>query len=198
MDLKRICACCNGSKTEVIENDALFLDNGPWTVLYYADSKVRSDLEVEQERDEIRRSFKEGARKSQCEDMANKVTFDYYFNRSINELVRIVHELQPVVLHLACHGEKDGSITIGGRTMKPDELAERLSSIVDECKLRLVVLNFCFSGIAARKLMDRVDFVIGHETEVDDQDAVTFAKHLYYFLGNNKTLREAVKCTRPA
>eukprot|EP00960_Hanusia_phi_P023452 692165-Hanusia_phi.AAC.4 len=202
IDLEGRCACCSKGNAALLEYDAVFNANGPWTVLYFADSPERSALEVEKERDMIREEFRKGAADRKELDLrvlASKVSFEYCFHKDITELTTTLHQLQPVVLHLACHGSRAGSITIGGKEMTLNELVVSLSSIVKMCtNLRLVVLNFCWSGAVALELRADVDFVVGHEIAVKDADALAFSKKLYYWMGANASLQQAVILSRPA
>eukprot|EP00960_Hanusia_phi_P050401 760219-Hanusia_phi.AAC.1 len=202
IDLQSTCVCCRGANATVEEEDALFTGAGPWKVLYFADSPEGSALEVEKERDFIREEFFKGAasrRDLDLRELADKVSFEYCFHKDITEITTSVNQLQPVVLHLACHGSKAGSISIGGKEMRLKELVEGLSAIVNICRnLRLVVLNLCWSGTIALELRPHVDFVIGHEMAVKDSDALAFSKKLYYWMGANASLREAVSFSRPA
>eukprot|EP00960_Hanusia_phi_P061650 764899-Hanusia_phi.AAC.2 len=103
-----------------------------------------------------------------------------------------MHEEKPVVLHLACHGFETGSIRIGGKEMQRREFVKDIKIMAKNNKrLRLVILNSCWSGAIAKDLRDEVDFVIGHETAVEDADALAFSKEFYYWLGANVSLQVA-------
>ncbi|EKX35436.1 hypothetical protein GUITHDRAFT_155486, partial [Guillardia theta CCMP2712] len=209
VDLKSSCACCRQGVTRVPaeENDALFNCEPPYKVLFFADGSERSKLDVERERDKIRSKFNEGASRAaqnannlQLMALAENVIFEYSFQKDISQLARAVDEIKPVILHLACHGSKEGVMTIGGKTITPHELARSLCGMAESnTRLRLVVLNLCWSGVVAMELSQHVDFVIGHDASVEDKNAIAFSKSLYYWLGRNITLLSNVACmSRPS
>ncbi|EKX40453.1 hypothetical protein GUITHDRAFT_113481 [Guillardia theta CCMP2712] len=198
--LSSICICCDHKRAKEDPDDALFSCELPHKVLFFADSEERSGLKVEQERDLIKSEFERGAHKTKNAAFirfAENVSFDYSFYKNTSQLIREVNDTQPVILHLACHGSEQGDITIGGRSITVEQLVDSLGVIVQNCtKLRLVVLNLCHSSIVARELVKHVDFVIGHEKAVADEEAVAFSKNLYYWMGQNQSLFSNVNISR--
>ncbi len=58
-------------------------------------------------------------------------------------------------------------------------------------KLKLVVLNACFSELQAKQIVKHVDFVVGMNDSVDDDVAAIFAAAFYRALGFGKSVRNA-------
>eukprot|EP00960_Hanusia_phi_P046218 757699-Hanusia_phi.AAC.2 len=198
MDLKSLCDCCSASCNSKIEGDSLFNEkNAPWKVLFFATWPHKDEIEVDKEWELIKENFTLGAIHSKLTQLASQVTFTFYFHRDITELKRILHEEKPVVLHLACHGDSDGSVKIGGKEMTKENIVKDIKSMIESDKrLRMVVLNLCWSGVLAKELLAHVDFVFGHDMEVVDKDALAFSKEFYYWLGANNSILEAADSAR--
>eukprot|EP00960_Hanusia_phi_P057474 763577-Hanusia_phi.AAC.1 len=203
IDLKNVCVCCSQDDETKILDDALFSEskneNDAWKVLFFADSPESSKIEVEKERDEIVQEFINGATDESPlnRKLAKNVLFGYYFYKDLTDLKRIVHREKPVVLHLACHGSRLGGIRIGAKEMEKQQIVKAIRSMAEKnSRLRMVVLNFCWSGLIAKELREHVDITIGHEIAVRDEDALAFSKEFYYWLGANKSLKEAATNAR--
>ncbi|EKX38307.1 hypothetical protein GUITHDRAFT_115648 [Guillardia theta CCMP2712] len=170
----------------------LFSGDPPYKVLFFADSEERCGLNVEGERDKIKQRFMVGAYDSGNAafiGFAKNVVFEYCFQKKITDLAEALAREKPVILHLACHGSKVGETTIGGQRYNSEELTDTLAALVNDSKnLRLVILNLCWSGIVAQSLCKHVDFVIGHENAIPDDQAIALSESLYYWMGQNQPL----------
>jgi hypothetical protein len=118
--------------------------------------------------------------------------------------MRDVMEIEPGVLHFSCHGEARGLWFSQGFT-EASAIVDALRAQNKEVqakggqRIQLVVVNACMSGPLARALCDCVDFVIGHSnSEVGDEEALTFSKMLYYSLGRGKSLDCSFKAAKLA
>ncbi|HEY1015281.1 MAG TPA: CHAT domain-containing protein, partial [Herpetosiphonaceae bacterium] len=138
--------------------------------------------------------------------------------------VPVLHErvraLEPRILHLLCHGERQAA---GARDFRHDLLLthedgyQRRASIYElgsivalAPQLRLVVLQSCHGGnasahesrvnesIALGLLRRQVPFVIGFQGEVTQKAADAFVRELYARLEEGRPLDEAVTLSRRA
>eukprot|EP00960_Hanusia_phi_P067662 766676-Hanusia_phi.AAC.7 len=198
--LDTLCSCCHGESESTIEastSDALFQGSGPFKVLFIGDSKLYSGLEVERERDKISQEFMNGAMRSDpggLRHLADQVCFVSHCHKDLYEVQRIIFDLQPVIFHLACHGERDGRVTLRDSSFEAEELSKALIAIADKCKkLRLLILNFCWSGHVAKRLREHFDFIIANDTKVEDEEAVKFSRHFYFWMGNNEPLEKNIR-----
>ena len=100
---------------------------------------------------------------------------------------------EPHVVHFAGHGTRDGICLEdddgNGSPVTKEQLADLLRS--SGGRLRLVVLNACFSAVQAKAINQAVDYVVGTTAAVADDVAVRFAAHFYEELATGKTVREA-------
>lgn len=115
---------------------------------------------------------------------------------SIDELVRHLTELDPIMIHFSGHG---GS-RISGLLLQDDQgqpqavSARALSMIVDAAapSVRVVVLNACYSIAQAEALRTKVDCVIGMDGAIGDDAARAFAVRFYGAIGNRRSVGNAV------
>ncbi|MEM9489072.1 MAG: hypothetical protein AAGC55_08005 [Myxococcota bacterium] len=73
--------------------------------------------------------------------------------------------------------------------MSPQVIARLLARRRDS--IRLVVLNARYSQVAAKLLRKHIDCVIGMETEVTDEIAITFSETFYEAIFDNDTFQDA-------
>src|SRR5689334_16621488 len=75
------------------------------------------------------------------------------------DLLRALRELNPIVIHFAGHGAHDGLSFHGAngqrQAVSPDAIAEAIRAA--GMSVRLVVLNACFTEIAAEALLPAVN-----------------------------------------
>jgi hypothetical protein len=115
-----------------------------------------------------------------------------------------VMQIAPGVLQFSCHGEARGLWFSHGFT-EASAIVDALRAHNREVKakggqrIQLVVVNACMSGPLAQALCECVDFVIGHgNSEVGDEEALTFSKTLYYSLGCGNSLDGSFKAAKLA
>ncbi len=103
-------------------------------------------------------------------------------------MIKTVKEENPTILHV-------GSLTIGkgqqagfhfaSGAMEPMQMIPAIKTHNEKARrenkpdLRMVVLNACESDAYAAALLQCVDFAIGHNSEVVDENAVEFSEILY-------------------
>ena len=113
-----------------------------------------------------------------------------------DDLLQILNELSPDVVHFSGHGSSSGELVLsdaGGGT-KPVTAGAmgRLFGILGG-RTRVVLLNACYSESQAVELKDRVDCVIGMRVPVEDRSAIVFAASFYRALGFGRSVLEAVE-----
>ena len=122
------------------------------------------------------------------EAWGDKVVFDHSLVAAPADLARFIRQHDPTILHLSLHGG-EGMLSFFEKDLDANDLVKFIASwIADGSRLQLMIANVCYSATLARALAQHVDFVIGHEIPVADQDAVKFAQVLYGYLGAGKNL----------
>lgn len=115
---------------------------------------------------------------------------------SLDDLQTALLDNEPHVLHLCCHGLPDGSLKLSSATGETEVVSKRqlrdlLNAVPD--RLRLVVVNACFSQELARDIPPTIDAAIGLDNAVKDTDAIAFAVAFYEGLAYGRTLETAYK-----
>ena len=107
------------------------------------------------------------------------------------EIQGLLREHKPDILHFAGHGGPDGSLVAETATGSPatipmEALAEelRLYNRDHQDRLRLVVLNACYSAKQATELTRFVSCVIGATAAIADRSAKAFALEFFSALGD--------------
>ncbi len=110
----------------------------------------------------------------------------------------LLREHEPDILHFAGHGTPDGRLVAERADGRPDAipmdaLAEALAlyNRSHGNRLRLVVLNACYSARQAEKLARAVDCVIGAAKPLPDRSAIAYATEFYQALGDGETVNAA-------
>ncbi len=100
---------------------------------------------------------------------------------------------QPGIVHFSGHGAPDGLVFEDDagkmRLVDPAAVAE-LFRILNP-KVRIVVLNACWSAAQAEQIAPHVDCVIGMTQPVGDKAAIQFAAAFYRALGYGATVQAA-------
>jgi len=109
-----------------------------------------------------------------------------------DDLVRLLRQEQPTVVHFSGHGSNEGIILrtdSGYVTVTGDSLAR----LFRDRGVRLVVLNACFSEEQARLLVDAIDAVVGTKAAVGDEAARRFSTAFYRTLGDGYSIQDAFR-----
>lgn len=109
----------------------------------------------------------------------------------------LLHHLNlhmPEIVHFSGHGTEAGEIILEGddggeAAVSADALTAIFKTFKD--RVRLVVLNACYSRMQGAAINRNIDFVIGMNTEVGDESAITFAAALYQAIGFGRSVRDA-------
>lgn len=109
-----------------------------------------------------------------------------------DDLVRLLRQHQPSIVHFSGHGEPDGIVlrTEAGHAVVPGDALTRLFR---DRGVALVVLNACYSDTQARQLLQAVPAVIGTTDAVDDEAARRFSVAFYRTLGNGHPVKDAFR-----
>jgi len=181
----------------------------PHCILFVgANNLHESQLSLEKEVNHMEASF---TKKRGVGYWQSHVTFRSRFFAGISELVQGLRDFDPVILHFACHGQKS-ALQLFEENLSVDDFVVAIQAWCDDgdkklrlivanachtsrlivanaCHTsRLIVANACHTSRLAQALAKHVDFVIGHDTPVQDEHAVKFAENLYGGLGNGDSL----------
>ncbi|NDJ79193.1 MAG: AAA family ATPase [Chloroflexi bacterium] len=99
------------------------------------------------------------------------------------------------VVHLVCHGERDMLYLEDENGHEAYAVAEHVVRLFKPGKVRLVVMDGCFSHRIAQMLLDEtsVEAVVGTRRKVTPENAATFAAGLYAGLAVGSSVQEAYR-----
>jgi serine/threonine-protein kinase len=113
------------------------------------------------------------------------------------DVLKLVNRHKPTIVHLSCHGTRQGEILLEGEDRRAEPVAGttlaetfRLAASPNG-PLRCVVLNTISSEAAAKAIAEHVDVVVGTTDTVSDGAAVTFSGAFYQALGHGSDLQTA-------
>uniref|UniRef100_A0A7S4L6K9 Helicase ATP-binding domain-containing protein n=1 Tax=Guillardia theta TaxID=55529 RepID=A0A7S4L6K9_GUITH len=113
------------------------------------------------------------------------------------EAMKEVKLRNPVILHFACHSQQN-AVNLLRRDVSPDVIVECLQAHNEEMErsgseqVQLVVFNACYSDEHANKAAKVVDFSVGHNGQLDDEDALAFTENFYTCLFRGESLSNAM------
>ncbi|MDF5729969.1 MAG: NB-ARC domain-containing protein, partial [Rhizonema sp. PD38] len=136
---------------------------------------VRLDTEI--------RSIEECIRRAVRRDSVNIFTKTAVRPKDIR---RALAEEKPQIVHFCGHGLEDGSLLLendGGQDLpvSPQDLAALFELHKDYVKC--VLLNACYSVIAATAISEHIDYAIGMNQQIQDNSAIKFSEGFYDALG---------------
>ena len=110
-----------------------------------------------------------------------------------------LEEHKPAVVHFCGHGTEDGCLIVrndAGQSLalSVEALAELLGIVAGPTKC--IVLNACYSGVAAEVLAQQVDYVVSMTDSIDDEAARFFAAGFYGALADGYDYATAYKLGR--
>jgi hypothetical protein len=111
-----------------------------------------------------------------------------------DDLLQQLNIHKPNVVHFSGHGSKVGELVLMDdqhqtKKVAPDALKALFSTLKDN--IRLVVLNACYSKTQAEAISEVIDCVVGMNTSIGDQAAITFAGSFYRAIGFGRSVKEA-------
>ena len=118
------------------------------------------------------------------------------FDVGTDQLMDHLYRYKPDIVHFSGHGNDKGEILLldekGLSKPVPIDVLSTLFSIGPiKNKIRLVVLNACFTEPQANAISKHVDCVIGMSNTIKDVVATTFAKEFYRNLAEGCNIGEA-------
>ncbi len=143
-------------------------------------------------------------------DSADQFSLQPRFRTSVSKLQQYLINYNPQIVHFAGHG--DDSVDTGiillqdSRGKKEPASKEAIAelfrilnerkNIAEEDKIRLVVLNACFSDELAREIKKYVDCVIGMHNKIDDVASRKFAEAFYLGIVYGESVQTALDLGR--
>ena len=122
------------------------------------------------------------------------LTFDFCLAARPNDLLRAMEEMRPRVVHFSGHGDSRGLVLVSRDGRRPQHVdgatLERLFRLF-RGKVRVVVLNACFSLPQARAIANVVGCAIGTDGRLSDAAAITFGAEFYRALGFGRSVKAA-------
>jgi hypothetical protein len=110
-----------------------------------------------------------------------------------DDLVRLLREKKPTVVHFSGHGSHEGIYLRTDDGKHAPVSAEALQRLFRERGVELVVLNACFSQEQAKAISKVVPVVVGTKAAVGDEAARRFSVAFYRTLGNGYPIKEAFR-----
>lgn len=110
-----------------------------------------------------------------------------------DDLLQLLNQHQPHVVHFSGHGDGEG-LSLAGEDGKERQVSTRaLHALFSTLKdnIQLVVLNACYSREQALALRETIDCVIGMKESIGDTAATAFASSFYRAIGFGRSIQEA-------
>jgi hypothetical protein len=111
-----------------------------------------------------------------------------------DDLLQSLNEHKPQIVHFSGHGSRIGEIILADKNGQANPVSETsikaLFSVLKD-NIRLVVLNACYSKIQADAIKEIVECVVGMNTAIGDQAAITFAASFYRAIGFGRSVKES-------
>jgi len=116
------------------------------------------------------------------------------------DLLQYLNQYRPQVVHFSGHGEQQAIILEDetGWAKPVSRQALRALFALHRERVRLVVLNACYSKEQARAIVEEVDCAVGMNTKVGDRAAIVFAAAFYGKLGFGASVAAAFAEARVA
>jgi hypothetical protein len=110
-----------------------------------------------------------------------------------DDLIRLVREHAPNIIHFSGHGSTDGIILMNDKGGYEAIDGAILKRILIERDIDLIVLNACYSKAQADEIGDAVKAGVGTTDAVKDEAACRFTVAFYRTLGNGYSIKEAFR-----
>jgi hypothetical protein len=138
-------------------------------------------------------------------DYGDQFLFKQRHEASASKLQQYLIKFNPQIIHFAGHGDDATEIGIilfqDSKAKKEPASKESITdlfrilnernNITEQDKIRLVVLNACFSQELADEISRYVDCVIGMKNQVNDNAARTFAESFYFGVASGQSVHTA-------
>jgi TIR domain/CHAT domain len=110
-----------------------------------------------------------------------------------DDLLQLLNEHQPHIVHFSGHGIGDGLQLAAGNGEAKLVTTQALKRLFTTLKdnIRLILLNACYSQAQAEALVEVIDCVIGMNESIGDEAAAIFASSFYRALGFGRSVQNA-------
>ena len=149
----------------------------------------------------VDREYRRIARRLEAARHRDRVELVSWPDVHTSDLPARLRREKPTIVHFSGHSLPDGALMLRDKTSKPCRVdPQALARFIGRCSdtIRLVVLNACYSQSLASRLSEDVDCVIGMQTDVTDEAAITFAETFYEALFDNESMQTALADSRDA
>lgn len=111
-----------------------------------------------------------------------------------DDLLQYLNEHEPTIVHFSGHGGGPTGLVLQGDSgdailVKARALRELFRNL--KRKVRLVVLNACYSQVQAKAIAKDIDCVVGMRVSIGDEAARVFAASLYRAIGFGRSIKDA-------
>lgn len=111
------------------------------------------------------------------------------------DLQQVLREDEPTIVHFSGHGAGANGLVFhdeanGSATLVSGDSLRNLFRILRD-RVRVVILNACFSEEQAQAIVEEIDFVVGMSDSIDDQAAIRFSAAFYRGLGFGRSVKDA-------
>jgi WD40 repeat protein len=112
----------------------------------------------------------------------------------VDDLLQALLEVEPDVVHFSGHGTEENEIILEEddgweRPVRKQALADLFGVLKD--RIRVVVLNACYSQAQAEAIAEHVDCTIGMNDAMPDDAAIEFAAAFYQAVGFGRSVQTA-------
>src|SRR3954464_4047080 len=111
-----------------------------------------------------------------------------------DDLMQALLEVKPHVVHFSGHGSSASELILlddqgNAKPVSKAALVHLFRTLKD--KVRIIVLNACYSRPQAEALAETIDCTVGMNRAIGDAAAIVFAASFYRALGFGRTVKEA-------
>jgi len=122
------------------------------------------------------------------------IDFEYQLAAQATELADGLKATKPKIVHFLGHSNQEGIslMTPNGYKTVPNVGLKALFGSPNAITVRCIVLTGCKSNVTAKTLSEVVDFAIGTDTIITNDEATVFAARFYNEIVDHKSIAEAV------
>ena len=111
-----------------------------------------------------------------------------------DDLLQVLNEHKPHIVHFSGHGNPSGDLILVddnliAKAVTPSSLRALFQVLKDN--VQVIILNACYSKVQAEAIGEIIDCVIGMNSTIGDQAAITFAASFYRAIGFGRSVRDA-------
>jgi CHAT domain-containing protein len=111
-----------------------------------------------------------------------------------DDLLQFLNQYKSTVVHFSGHGSRAAEIILLDSNRQPQPVSKQALAALFKVlkgKIRVVVLNACFSQPQAEAIAQEIDCVVGMGRAVSDHAAIAFAASFYRALGFGESVKNA-------